>query len=556
MPVLYRKYRPQTFFEVVGQAHIIRTLKNQVGSHSVAHAYLFTGGRGVGKTSVARILAKAVNCEKRLISKATKDSTIVKTMADKKGSTIKDIAVSDACGVCSVCKQIEAGTFIDLVEIDAASNTGVDNIRDLIEHVKFTPAIGTYKVFIIDEVHMLSKGAFNALLKTLEEPPAHVIFILATTEIQKVPPTIISRTQRFDFKSLPVEDLINHMKAVLDLEKIEASQGVLELVAAAAQGSARDCLSLLDKVLGLGSNPDLSDARQLLGVTDIALSEELFAYIAEQNAAAIPGFFERLSERGTDMSVLNKDFLEYLRSALVLKAAGQIPAFSHRHVERVTEIVSTLSLGDILLIARLFLKSYKDLSGAISSDIPLLLAALESCNRKNVQLGAVVAPAHHSPVAHFGSNEVPKALLSEAAVPAWGFTQVFEPSPVLPTVLLEQEAPTRVIDLTVLTSEIQPHWPAIIHAVKIANGPVGNVLKNATFEGVADGRAWVGVDFLFHKQNLENQKSMKIICDIMEQISGKRLGFGAKIVKRETKVQESAEALGDALKIFGGEVVE
>lgn len=539
MAVLYRKYRPQTFAQVVGQAHIIRTLQNQVGSNSVAHAYLFTGGRGVGKTSVARILAKAVNCEKA--------SKQISKSANKKAV--------DACGVCSVCTQIEAGNFIDLVEIDAASNTGVDNIRDLIEHVKFAPSIGKFKVFIIDEVHMLSKGAFNALLKTLEEPPAHAIFILATTEIQKVPPTIISRTQRFDFKSLPVEDLMSHMKAIISQEKITISEEVLALIAAGAGGSARDCLSLLDKVLSLGNDPELGDVRQLLGVTDIALSEELFTYIAESNAAVIPAFFERLGQSGTDMSVFNKDFLEYIRSALVLKAAGQEPAFSKKHQERLTEIVSSLSLGDILLIARLFLRSFKDLSGAVSSDIPLLLASLEACNRKNtvapagVQAGALGA---HSKTVE--KTETPKAILAEAVVPAWGFTQVLEPSPVLPLIAQEEE-PTLALDITVLTSEIQPHWTAIVNAVKNANGPVGNVLKNATFEGVEGGRVWVGVDFLFHKQNLENQKSMKIICDIVEQVSGKRLGFGAKIVKREVKVEESAEALGDALRIFGGEVM-
>lgn len=550
MAVLYRKYRPQTFSEVVGQAHIIRTLQNQVGSGSVAHAYLFTGGRGVGKTSVARILAKAVNCESKV-----KGFNSAKAMSDKQKLKVKG-SPNDACGVCSVCKQIEAGNFIDLVEIDAASNTGVDNIRDLIEHVKFAPSHGVFKVFIIDEVHMLSKGAFNALLKTLEEPPAHAIFILATTEIQKVPPTIISRTQRFDFKSLPVEDLMSHMKTILSQEKITISEEVLALIAAGAGGSARDCLSLLDKVLSLGNNPGLSDVRQLLGVTDIALSEELFTYIAESNASAIPSFFERLGQSGTDMSVLNKDFLEYLRSALVLKAAGQEPSFSKKHADRLGEVVAMLSMGDILLIARLFLRSYKDLGGAVSSDIPLLLAALEACGRKNASSAPAVSPAPALvSTKTVEKTEVPKAMLSEAAVPAWGFTQVLEPSPVLPLTVQEEE-PVTALDTTVLTSEIQPHWPAIVNAVKIANGPVGNVLKNATFEGVEGGRVWVGVDFLFHKQNLENQKSMKIICDIVEQISSKRLGFGAKIVKREVKVQESAESLGDALRIFGGEVVE
>ncbi|MCX6797133.1 MAG: DNA polymerase III subunit gamma/tau, partial [Candidatus Doudnabacteria bacterium] len=181
MAVLYRKYRPQIFADVVNQKYIIQTLKNQVALGQISHAYLFTGSRGVGKTTVARIMAKAVNC------------------LSKKGG--------EPCDVCEICKQVTAGNFLDLIEIDAASNTGVDNIRELIEHIKFSPSAGKYKVFIIDEVHMLSKGAFNALLKTLEEPPEHAIFILATTEAGKVPATIISRTQKFDFKALSEADI-------------------------------------------------------------------------------------------------------------------------------------------------------------------------------------------------------------------------------------------------------------------------------------------------------------------------------------------------------------
>src|SRR6266404_4417483 len=202
MAVLYRKFRPQTFAQVVGQKPIIKTLTNQVKIGSVAHAYLFTGSRGEGKTSVARILAKAVNCKRA--------NQRISESANQLG---------DACGECDVCKAIEAGNFIDLVEVDAASNTGVDNIRDLIEHVRFSPSLGKYKVFIIDEVHMLSKGAFNALLKTLEEPPKHAIFILATTEINKVPATIVSRTQRFDFKALTSADLEKHLQYVAKEEK-------------------------------------------------------------------------------------------------------------------------------------------------------------------------------------------------------------------------------------------------------------------------------------------------------------------------------------------------
>ena len=271
MAVLYRKYRPQTFSQVLSQKPVIQTLRNQVLGSSVAHAYLFTGSRGVGKTSVARILAKAVNC-----------------------LNIKD---GDPCGVCDNCKAIASGNFLDLVEVDAASNTGVDNIRELIEHVRFSPSSGKYKVFIIDEVHMLSKGAFNALLKTLEEPPAHAIFILATTEINKVPATIVSRTQRFDFKAYSEADLLQLLQKIAAEEKFDFGQGILELVSQSAQGGARDALSLLDKIMTLGPEASLADCRQLLGVTDVQTCEDLLGLLASGQAAALPDFSSAISEK-------------------------------------------------------------------------------------------------------------------------------------------------------------------------------------------------------------------------------------------------------------------
>jgi len=296
MAVLYRKYRPQTFSEVLNQKYIIQTLKNQINAGSVAHAYLFTGSRGVGKTSVARILAKAANC-----------------------LNMKD---GDACGVCENCKAIAQNSFLDLVEIDAASNTGVDNIRELIEHVKFAPSSGKYKFFIVDEVHMLSKGAFNALLKTLEEPPKHAVFVLATTEINKVPATIISRTQRFDFKAFSAEDLFGHLQRIAKEEQINFKPEILRLVADNAEGSVRDSLSLLDKLLTLGENASLEDCQQLLGITDAAVCENLLGLIAAGKAAELPDFFNAILEKGLDFKILNRDFLEYLRKALVYKIAG------------------------------------------------------------------------------------------------------------------------------------------------------------------------------------------------------------------------------------------
>lgn len=510
MAVLYRKYRPQTFSQVLGQKYIIQTLKNQVSSGQVAHAYLFCGSRGVGKTSIARILAKAVNC------------------LNGKGG--------DACGACEICKQIEGGNFLDLVEIDAASNTGVDNIRELIEHVKFSPSVGKYKVFIIDEVHMLSKGAFNALLKTLEEPPKHAMFILATTEINKVPTTIISRTQRFDFRRLDAQDIQRHLQQILAEEKAALPADILALVAQNADGSVRDSLSLLDKILTLGEHPSREECEHLLGVTDIGLAQELMQKIIGQDSGSIPDFIDSLLERGVDFSIFNRDFLEYLRKLLVAKVTeGQIlPSLQPEHLSLLQRQTTEISAGELMLVIRLFLKSYKDLSVSPSPQLPVLLAALESCFRKKTAMDNIV-PAKPVP----RQNQQPEA---EAAL------TVDPPSGSLPAASPE---------ITLTVEEVRQGWPAAIDKVKRVNISLANLMKNSAIESVSDGRIVLGVKFAFHKQHLEHSKNHSLISSIFRDIYNQPVGLKAVVVKEESQGQaDRAEALAEALKVFGGELIE
>lgn len=508
MAVLYRKYRPQTFGEVLNQKYIIQTLKNQVLSGAVSHAYLFTGSRGVGKTSVARILAKAVNCQNQ-----------------------KD---GEACGQCDVCKAVEAGSFLDLVEIDAASNTGVDNIRELIEHVKFSPSLGKYKVFIIDEVHMLSKGAFNALLKTLEEPPKHAIFILATTEINKVPATIISRTQRFDFRAYSASDLMPLLEKISKEEKVNFGREILELVAQNAEGSARDALSLLDKLMTLGEHASLEDVQQLLGITDIAVCESLLKFIVSGDSAGVVDFYEGLSERGLDYAIFNRDFLEYLRKVLMHKvSAGKMDfALAGQHLTEVKAFAEKLSANDLIFIIRLFLKSYKDLQGAPSAQVPLLVASLEAALKKNA------APAR--PLA---ATQAPKIEVSHQERSAQQPPE--DPEPQItqgPVVTLEQ---------------VENFWPKVIAKVREANGPLASLLKNSPLLRVSGNKIILSVKFNFDKQSLENTKNISLICGCIEMLSGKKIGISGEVVKLETKDQvNAAEAITEALKVFGGELIE
>ncbi|MCD8069357.1 MAG: DNA polymerase III subunit gamma/tau [Lachnospiraceae bacterium] len=294
---LYRKFRPATFEEVRGQEHIVTTLRNQIKADRIGHAYLFTGTRGTGKTSVAKIFAKAVNCE-----------------APVNGSP---------CGVCAACRSIGAGTSMNVVEIDAASNNGVDNIREIIDEVSYSPAEGKYKVYIIDEVHMLSPGAFNALLKTLEEPPSYAIFILATTEVHKIPITILSRCQRYDFRRLSIDTLAGRLKEVTDAEGVVIEERALRYLAKSADGSMRDGLSLLDQCIAFHMDEELTFDKVLdvLGAVDTGVFSELVRAILSGSVVRAIELLEDVVVQGRDLSQFVLDLTWYLRNLLLLKTS-------------------------------------------------------------------------------------------------------------------------------------------------------------------------------------------------------------------------------------------
>ena len=282
---LYRKFRPSGFEEVKGQDHIVTTLKNQIKTGRIGHAYLFTGTRGTGKTSVAKIFAKSVNCEH------TVDGS--------------------PCGECSVCKAISAGVSMNAIEIDAASNNGVDNIREIVDEVSYSPTEGKYKVYIIDEVHMLSTGAFNALLKTLEEPPSYVIFILATTEVHKIPITILSRCQRYDFRRISIETIADRLRELMEVENIPVEERALRYVAKMGDGSLRDALSLLDQCLAFHFGKELTYdmALEVLGAVDQDVFSRLLQNIVERNVLGCITLLEEVIYKGRELTQFVTDFI-------------------------------------------------------------------------------------------------------------------------------------------------------------------------------------------------------------------------------------------------------
>jgi DNA polymerase-3 subunit gamma/tau len=299
--VLARKWRPQTFQEIVGQEHVSRTLLNALKSGRIAHAFLFSGPRGCGKTSTARILAKALNCH--------------------------EVQTGEPCGKCASCTEITAGNCIDVVEIDAASNTGVDNVRQLIEQARYQPARDRHKIFIIDEVHMLSNAAFSALLKTLEEPPAHVAFIMATTEFHKIPATILSRCQQYSFRLIPFPRILEQLRMISKAEKIEIGEGAMEQVVFSSGGSLRDAMSALDQVVAFsGTRVKDDDVAILLGLVEPRILSRIVKAIANNDVAAILGQVGELAEAGQDLKGFCRTLISQFRNLMVLKAGIADPA--------------------------------------------------------------------------------------------------------------------------------------------------------------------------------------------------------------------------------------
>lgn len=356
---LYRKYRPRNFSDVVGQDHIVRTLGNQIKSNRVSHAYLFCGTRGTGKTSVAKIFAQVVNCE-------------------------NITAEGEACMVCGACLEIQAARSMNIIEIDAASNNGVDNIREIREEVRYAPTQGKYKVYIIDEVHMLSTGAFNALLKTLEEPPSHVIFILATTDPQKIPVTILSRCQRFDFRRITTPDITKRLEHYMALEGVEIERAATEYIAYLADGGMRDALSVLDQCISFyfGENITLKKVLSLLGAVDKSVFFDLTQAVVERDSEKAIGICEEINTQGRDLHQFVLDGIVHFRNLLVAKNTSDprsILDYSSDYVDALADQAKAVSANSLMRYIRIFSDLDVAMKGASKPRILLEVSLLKLC---------------------------------------------------------------------------------------------------------------------------------------------------------------------------------
>jgi DNA polymerase-3 subunit gamma/tau len=369
--VLYRKYRPQTFSEIIGQEHVVQTLTNAISSGMISHAYLFCGPHGCGKTTIARLLAKAVNCQNR------------------KGF--------EPCNQCSSCLEINAGRALDLLEIDAASHRGIDEMKELRDGIRFFPSKSKYKVFILDEAHQLSKDAANALLKTLEEPPSHAIFILATTEIHKMIPTIISRCQRFDFRKLTLPEIIKRLDIIREKEKAKVERAALELIAVNSGGSIRDAESLFDQVLtfsGQGSEIKAESIKDLLGLVEVNTVSQFCGLLSDKKASQAISFLNGINDKGMDLQEFAKALINYLRQALILKIAGTesgslanplITGLTKEEFQRLQTLSAGFKEEEVRKMLNLFLEAENKMKYSSIPQLPLELAIIECASEAQAE---------------------------------------------------------------------------------------------------------------------------------------------------------------------------
>jgi DNA polymerase-3 subunit gamma/tau len=525
--VISRRYRPQSFDELIGQEALGQTLKNAVLQQRTAHAYLFTGPRGVGKTSAARILAKALRCE------AEDKNTI-------------------PCGKCASCEEIQKGQALDVIEIDAASNTGVDNIRELRESVSYTASRGQFRIFIIDEVHMLSTAAFNALLKTLEEPPPHVIFVFATTEIHKVPATILSRCQRFDFKRIPKDKIIDSLNAICVKENVEAEKDALLLIAEEAEGCMRDAQSLLDQAIALsGKKLSREELEDVLGFIPRKGFFELLENIADHNLAAVLNNCTQALSGGADPKVLLGRLLATYRDLNLLKITKEFDSTDTDYKKVLTSLAEKLSQDEILRGLDLCLSLQGQLTAALDAQIALESLVVKLALQKPAMTTAPMArPASTAPAA----TPMPRTTI--AAAPQQRTTA---PVTAAPTANIERKAPTSSNASSSHTDKFhdflkreRPAWLPVMKSLKAISQ------ASNKFEIVAEG------DFAGKRLASTDGQAVLKQCFGAENTYTVNLEGGAKgpvaspqeVAKQKLKEAKEDDAVQSALKAFKGSISE
>ena len=533
---LYRKWRPQTFEQVLGQTATVKTLRRQIEAGRIAHAYLFCGCRGTGKTAMAKLMSRAINCQQPVNG--------------------------DPCGVCDACRAIANETTMDVLELDAASNNSVDNIRELLEQVRYPAQIGRYKVYIIDEVHMLSTAAFNALLKTLEEPPAHVVFILATTEPQKLPATILSRVQRYDFGRIPSQLMVDRMKEALNDLGISAEDEALRMVARAAEGAMRDAFSILDMCVAGAENGVITAAqtRDMLGTSD---REFLFAFydlLTVHDACGVMRKIDELMRSGREPQVFLRELSGHSRALLTVKAvekdAASILDVTEEDEQRYRAQAAGFSEARLLRMLDLFMRAEGELRFASTPRIGLESAALHACEKNTSEDASAL-------LERIGELEAKLAGL-EASIASGAISVSVQPA-------AREAAPAKAVSAPAQPAkpEIPPAptdekaiWDKTLDELKKSDPPLFALLKKERFIGAKGNVYQVMIPFAkkdFSYVRLNQQARRETISKILSAVSGKQMVFEAVLEsdvgdrKMDSVRNEAQQSLIDT---FGRENVQ
>jgi len=507
MTVFYRKYRPQRFSEIIGQDNIVQTLLGQLASGKIGHGYLFAGPKGTGKTSCARILAKAVNCQKVHSSQSTVHS---KTKTVNRELSTRNLLFSEPCNKCNSCLAITNGSHLDLIEIDAASNRNIDDIRDLREKIKLSPVAGRFKVYIIDEVHMLTKEAFNALLKTLEEPPPHAIFILCTTEIAKLPQTIISRVQRFNFARASDEELATAIKRIAASEGIKIEKEATEAIIRASDGSFRDAVSLLDQLSFSGKTIKADDVKNLALVTNWNVLYGFVKNLAEGNLKEAVVTIEKIWRQGADVSFFAREAVVFLEKLLFMKIGveNEILDLDSDQVGKMNVLGQKFSFEQIQDLIRLLVIAEGEIKLYPLPQIPLVLAACKYC------------PPQDQTVEEEKTEEKLEVLDSLAKSDD-------------PVVSKQEKTSKKDKKGQKSLAAVQKNWGKFLDKVRPINTNVMAILRSTRpveFDGV---NLTLEVFYRFHKEKMEEPKILTMLEGILEETIGSPLRLKFILSKRE-----------------------
>ncbi|HBU69156.1 MAG TPA: DNA polymerase III subunit gamma/tau [Elusimicrobia bacterium] len=514
--VLARKYRPKNFDQIVGQEHVSKTLKNAISENRVAHAYLFSGPRGVGKTTTARILAKSLNC--------------------KQGPT------HDPCGHCPNCVEIAAGTSVDVQEIDGASNRGIDEIRALRDNVKFAPASSKYKIYIIDEAHQITDAAFNALLKTLEEPPEHVVFILATTESQKIPLTILSRCQRYRFRLLSSKEIMDSLQRLVEAESFRIEPAALQTITTSAGGSLRDALSMLDQAVSFVSGEvKLGDMQSLLGFLPKEIIYSTIDALSKNDSAKLLSIIKEISEQGYSLLQYARDLREHLRYLMILSLNSSVLEVTPDELKELEKRKTIFSVPWLIRSGHMLSRALDELRWSEQPRLVLelhmlrlaqpfesvkeLIERIESLE-KNVSAGG------------YSVSEPAPEEKYEAAAPAPSAGS--EPKPSQPPARATQSA---------APSDIARMWQDIVRELKAERPRIGNMLDGSLAKSITGNNFIIGAVSNFQQDGIKNNQA--VIEDAVEKKAGRRLGLQIQIVSvkpQETVVEEEVIVEDEAVE--------